>query len=139
MGHWHSATMIDHPKIISSAKSIIRHSPHAFSNTMFRPFINDVHGNPMILLSAVENILLIFLLLICLLNINIRKKNIDGFILLNLFFVILLFILIGLITSILGAMMRYRIIALPSLIFLIVYFYDEAKLKRFMWTSEEKI
>jgi hypothetical protein len=45
----------------------------------------------------------------------------------NAIMIILLFILIGLTTPILGAIVGYRIVALPSLMFLLVYFYDRDK------------
>ena len=52
----------------------------------------------------------------------------DPFVLFCMIFTILLFILIGLITPVLGAIVRYRIVALPCLVFVLIYYYDRAKL-----------
>ena len=128
IGTIHNASMISLPVFECSGSSILKSTPLAFINTMFRPFLTDVHGNPMILLSALENLLIIFLILASLLSGNLRGKRIDPFIIFNIFFIVLLFALIGLITPVLGAIVRYRIVALPGLMFLLVYYYDRKKL-----------
>jgi hypothetical protein len=126
----HAASVIAPVQYECSGPSILAHSPEAFLNTLFRPFFMDVRGNPMILLSALENLLLVLLLLLTLMFFKPCRREAVPFALFNLFFILLLFILIGLITPILGAMVRYRIIALPSLMFLVVLFYDREKLIR---------
>lgn len=125
-GTIHHASMISFPIIECSAMSILKNSPMAFCNTLFRPFLTDVHGNPMILLSAMENIMIIFLIIVCL--ISARKIKIDPIVIFNILFIILLFVLIGMISPVLGAIVRYRIVALPCLMFVLIYFYDREKL-----------
>ena len=128
MGNIHKATMISFPLIECTAVSIIKNSPAAFCNTLFRPFITDVHGNPMILLSALENILIILLIIVCLISINANRKKLNPIIIFSLIFIFLLFVLIGLISPVLGAMVRYRIVAIPNLLFVLIYYYDRIKL-----------
>jgi len=126
----HSATQIEMPRIECSTISIIEQSPHAFANTMFRPAVFDANGNPLILMAAIENVCILFLILLCLISFSARGKKTDGFVLLCLVFILMLFTLIGLITPVLGAIVRYKIIALPCLVFLLVYYYDRDKIIR---------
>ncbi len=128
LGTIHNASMISFPVIECSALSILKNSPMAFCNTLFRPFLTDVHGNPMILLSAMENILIIFLIIACI--ISARKIKTDPIVIFNIIFITLLFVLIGMISPVLGAIVRYRIVALPCLMFVLIYFYDREKLIR---------
>ena len=128
LGTIHNASMISFPVIECSAISILKNSPMAFCNTLFRPFLTDVHGNPMILLSAMENILIIFLIIACI--ISARKIKTDPIVIFNIIFITLLFVLIGMISPVLGAIVRYRIVALPCLMFVLIYFYDREKLIR---------
>ena len=128
LGTIHNASMISFPRIECSAVSILKNSPIAFSNTLFRPFLTDVHGNPMIFLSAMENIMILFLIIACL--ISARKIKTDPIVIFNIIFIILLFVLIGMISPVLGAIVRYRIIALPCLMFVLIYFYDREILIR---------
>ena len=128
IGEYHAASMIKPIVFECSGTSILQSSPRAFFNTLLRPLLTDVHGNPMILLSALENLLLLLIILLVVFAFKPCRKNEIQFVLFNVFFILLLFMLIGLITPILGAMVRYRIIALPSLIYLLVTFYDREKL-----------
>ena len=128
LGTIHNASMISFPVIECSAISILKNSPMAFCNTLFRPFLTDVHGNPMILLSAMENILIIFLIIAFI--ISARKIKTDPIVIFNIIFITLLFVLIGMISPVLGAIVRYRIVALPCLMFVLIYFYDREKLIR---------
>ncbi len=139
LGTIQKASMISIPLLECSAESVIKNSPLAFLTTLFRPFITDVHGNPMILLSALENIFIIILIFLCLCSLNIRQRKMDPFILFCMIFIILLFTLIGLISPVLGAIVRYRIVALPCLTFILVFYSDRKKLmKRFSFLIPTK-
>jgi hypothetical protein len=127
LGIIQKASMISIPMLECSAASIIKNAPQAFYTTLFRPSFSDVHGNPMILLSAFENLFIIILIVLCILSFN-RQKKMNAIIMFCIIFIVLLFMLIGLISPILGAIVRYRIVALPCLMFIIVYFYDKNKL-----------
>ena len=128
LGNIHHASMISVPYFECSAPSILKSTPQAFFNSMFRPFLTDVHGNPMILLAALENLLIILMVIVSIFSFKTHKKKMDPFVLFCMIFTILLFILVGLITPVLGAIVRYRIVALPCLVFVLIYYYDRAKL-----------
>jgi len=117
--------------------SIIRHSPEAVMRVLFRPFITD-STSPLILMASLENIFLLMIMLTCLLSIRKRVANRVPEIFnrplfyFSVFFVVLMFSLIGLITPILGAMVRYKVPALPFLMFIFISLYDrETFIRRF--------
>jgi len=130
IGDQHAARMIEPINYECSGPSILIHSPKAFLNTLFRPFFSDVNGNPLVLISAFENLILGFLFLIVILFFKPPNREAISFLMFNICMVVLLFVLIGLITPILGAIVRYRIIALPALTFIILNFYDREKMMK---------
>jgi hypothetical protein len=109
---------IEIPQIHPTAWSLLANAPSAVMRVLLRPSIND-SGSFFILLAAVENIFLAALAIICLLFAD--RTQIKSFQLFcfSIFFVICMYALIGLITPILGAMVRYRV---PSLLFFIYIF-----------------
>ncbi len=121
-------SVIEIPQLDYGLKSILINSPTAFFNTLLRPFPSDVHGNPFILISLFENILIVLVVVATFIY---RKKDIDPvspLILFSLFFVLLMFVLAGLITPIIGALVRYRVPALPFLLFLLISGIDHDRL-----------
>lgn len=121
-------SVIKIPQLEHGIISIIKNSPVAFLTALSRPFLTDIKGNFLILLSALETV---FILMLCFLAILFRKKAnvpIKPFLVFSFFFVLLLFTLSGLITPILGALVRYKVPALPFLMFLILPFIDFERL-----------
>ncbi len=115
-------------------KSFLSEIPLAFFHTLFRPFLWE-GKNPMFLLPAMENLLFTALLL---LGIFFRKKianpEIFGF---CLTFSILLLIVIGISTPVLGALVRYRIIAQPFLLIALLMIIDREKvMRKFSWLEK---
>ncbi|MEP7169737.1 MAG: hypothetical protein ABI855_10245 [Bacteroidota bacterium] len=111
--------------------SLIKNSPLAFYNTMFRPNLLDSHS-PFILLSAMENIFIICFGIITLLSITKKKIKITPMFYFSVIYVVALFILVGLITPVMGAIVRYKIQGLPFLFFIFLALIDKEKLlKRF--------
>ena len=106
-----------------NVKSIIKVIPEAIVNSFTRPWLWNV--NSIIQLPAVlENIL--FLTLIFLASIDLYRKRIQvkievNFIIFCLSFVLLNFIIIGAITPVSGALVRYKMIALPFLVMFILH------------------
>jgi hypothetical protein len=140
LGTIQKATMISIPLLECSAESVIKNSPAAFLTTMFRPTLSDVHGNPMILMAAVENLLIVIMILLCLFSLNTKQRKMEPFVLFCIIFIILLYMLIGLISPILGAIVRYKIVALPCLTFVLIYYSDSSKLmKRFSIIKQLKM
>ena len=114
------------PQITPSISSILIHAPAAFCITLLRPHLLESY-NVMMLLSAIENALILFLL-ICNLVMLIRKRGLkfNAIFLFSLFFVVIIFCLIGLVTPVLGAVVRYKVAALPFLM-LMLFFHDSWK------------
>ncbi len=116
-------SLIHLPEIKPELASVLHNAPNAFIVTLLRPHLLEAH-NSMMLLSAIENLLIFLLILINLLLLLKRKINnlsITPIILLSIFFVIITFCLIGLVTPVLGAVVRYKVAALPFLMLLLFY------------------
>ncbi len=112
-----------------SAWSIISHVPEAVVRVLVRPTINEA-SSVVILMAAIENFLILLIILMCILSFKrseIFKQPVFYF---SIFFVVLMFSLIGLITPILGAMVRYKVPALPFLVFVFISMYDRDALKK---------
>ncbi len=109
------------PNLVSFAKA----TPLALFTALFRPFIWEAR-NPMFLLPALENLLLILLiLLVIIFPKKISNPEMFGF---CISFSLLLFLVIGLTTPVLGALVRYRIAAQPFLLISLLMLVDRTKL-----------
>lgn len=109
------------PNLASFAKA----SPRALVKSLLRPFPWEA-GSLIMLLPALENLLLPLLILILLFA---RRKSVSpaltGF---CLGYAILLLLVMGLTTPVLGALVRYRIAALPFLLIGLLTMIDSEKL-----------
>lgn len=107
--------------------SFIKASPKAFINTLTRPWPTELKGI-LFYPPLFENLFIIFILFI---GWFYRKKVNPQqwkFIVFCLTFSILLFVIIGLTTPIIGAIVRYKIPAMPFLIIVALLFFDGSKL-----------
>jgi hypothetical protein len=107
--------------------SFIKASPKAFINTLTRPWPTELKGI-LFYPPLFENLFIIFILFI---GWFYRKKVNPQqwkFIVFCLTFSILLFVIIGLTTPIIGAIVRYKIPAMPFLIIVAILFFDGSKL-----------
>ncbi|MCW3084284.1 MAG: hypothetical protein JWP12_1650 [Bacteroidetes bacterium] len=89
----------------------IAYSPHAFVNTLIHPTVFEITSKYHLLI-ALENIAIIILILLAIIFFDktaLKKKEV---LLFCLFFAIILFVLIGITTPAIGAMVRYKTIAL---------------------------
>ncbi len=110
--------------------NILINSPKAFLNTLLRPHLFESFSL-FTLLSAIENLLILVIGIIALFFIKIRGIN-KNLLVFSLFFVLITFILIGLTTPVFGAIVRYKIPALPFLIIIFIMIFDKEKfLKKF--------
>ena len=102
------------------ACTVFENAPSAFTRTLARPFIWET-DNPLMLLAAIENVLLIIFMACCIFGtsstIAFRWKGLHWS---ALFLVLSLGVLIGLITPILGALVRYKVPVLPFLVLILV-------------------
>jgi hypothetical protein len=86
-------------------------APLALINTLFRPFFGDI-SSPLLILPMLENCVLILMIILAIVFPLKGRKN-NRIIYFCFFFSLLLFILLGLTTPVLGALVRYRIPGLP--------------------------
>ena len=109
--------------------SILKAVPNALINSFFRPFFGDI-TSIIVIPALIENILIIISMLFSIMFFNIKKvkKNL-AVIFFMLSFVITLFVLIGLTTPVLGALVRYKVPALPFLFILFLFFIDFEKIR----------
>ena len=116
-----SGSLYDIPKL-EDRIDIFLYGPLAVINVLFRPMLWEVRS-PFYLLSAMENLFLI----ITLIGAFIFRKKIkwnNQWAIFNWSFVILLAALIGLVTPVLGAVVRYKIPLLPFLFVAIFFIVD---------------
>jgi len=106
--------------------SFVINAPMAFFNTLFRPFFFE-SISPFIIMAGFENLLILVIMIFCILYVNIRKTSANLF-WFCLYFVMITFILTGLITPVMGAIVRYKVPALPFLIILFLLILDKEKL-----------
>ncbi|CAN5379487.1 hypothetical protein BH11BAC1_BH11BAC1_14830 [soil metagenome] len=121
-----ASSAIQIPEFDPTPASILLHAPSAVLRVLTRPSIFDSHS-PLILLSAIENILLILLGLTCLFFSRWDSKFSPHLFWLSIYFVVCMYSLIGLITPVLGAMVRYKV---PALLFLIYCFIAVLDIKK---------
>ena len=112
--HEQAGSFIEPFELKASFISFAYFAPMALINTLFRPFFGDV-SSPLLILSLFENLALILMIMLPVFFPLKGKKNMR-IIYFCFFFSILLFILLGLTTPVLGALVRYRIPALPFFI-----------------------
>lgn len=125
-----AGSYISSPVLEPTTWSLIKNAPWAFANTLFRPFLLDVYS-PLVLFAAAENLIIIVMIILSIAFFN--KKLISNYSLLyfSIFFVIIMFVLCGLVTPVMGALVRYKIPALPFLFVIFLFVTDFEKIKTF--------
>ncbi len=107
--------------------SIIKYTPNAWLNTFIRPYLWESYS-PFVLMSSLENLMFVGLFILVLLFP--KKGNKEWFyILFCLVFVFTLFTIVGLMIPIFGALVRYKVPALPFLAIALLMLIDFDKLK----------
>ncbi len=107
--------------------SLLKNSPQAFLNTIFRPYLWEVKS-PMMLMAGAENILFIVCIILCLVFIKSYDAIRWEYVLFCLSFVFIQFLIIGETTPVLGAIARYKVPALPFLLIAFLLLADKEKL-----------
>lgn len=121
-----SQSYIAIPELLNKRKRLITTAPHALVNASFRPFFGD-EGSWLKIPAIIETIALFaFLAYAFVYSGTNRKKNAE-IILFLLAFSIVLLLLIGWITPVLGAIARYRIPAYLSLFIISLLLYRKRK------------
>jgi hypothetical protein len=125
-----TGSYINTPLLYPTWASVLKNSPVAFLTTTFRPHILEAK-KPVMLFSAIENVFIFLFILAC---IFFFRKNMENrsMIYFCLAVVIPLFLLIGLTTPVLGAVVRYKIPALPFLLIAFLFLFDKEKFLKSM-------
>jgi len=125
-----AGSMIDPVPLEPHFLSVLKYSPVAVLNTLFRPFPNDVNSLIMVPV-LIENIIIAIAII---LTIIFHEKKVQHvrIIFFCLFFVVVLSIITGLTTPVLGALARYRIPLLPFLFMMLFLLIDFEKIERFL-------
>ena len=114
-----AGSLIQIPELKPGFMNLLISIPVGLFTSLFRPFITDT-GAVLNTISAIENTLILLLSLVLLSKFriqNIRGKIIPVF---CLFYTICTFSLIGMITPVLGAIVRYKAQALPFMVAMLV-------------------
>jgi len=115
------------PLVDSTVVSVTSKLPIGFWDSMMKPYIWQ-SKNPMMLMSAAENIAVIILLIYALVYHD-RKKTYDyNLILFICLSVGLYFGIIGIMTPVLGNLVRYKVVMMPLLVFVLLLIVDEKRL-----------
>ncbi len=113
------------PPLDNGLVSMIVNLPNALHNSFFRPTIFEAKSATM-LMAAVENIMIVALLIVGILFL--RPKNFTNRdVWYCLSFIFIFFALIGLTTPVLGALVRYKVPALPFLGIAVLLLINEEK------------
>lgn len=124
-----SGSRIEVPALEPTITSFLAHVPRSLLNSLLRPHIAEAK-NPFMLMAAFENLLIALLLITAILF---YKHPVSP----PLFwfcisFTIFLFIITGLVTPVLGALVRYKMPALPFLAIALLMIIDMEKLARWL-------
>ena len=106
-----AGSFIELPVLDNGLKSIIVNAPHAFATSLLRPTVFEP-GSAAMMMAGVENLLILGVLVAGFFFIKPHNLAIPD-VWYCLSFIIILFVLIGLTTPVLGSLVRYKVPALP--------------------------
>ena len=107
--------------------SFLKNSPKALLNTILRPYIWELKS-PIMLLAGLETLLIFVILFVIIFFIKPLKEIKWEYVLFCFSFVLIQFLIIGETTPVLGAVARYKTIALPFLLIGLLFMLDKEKL-----------
>ncbi len=108
-----AGSIISLPLLDNGLMSIVTNAPRAFATSLLRPTIFET-GSATMMMAGVENLLIICVLAAGLFYLK-PQNLVNHDVWYCLSFIIILFVLIGLTTPVLGALVRYKVPALPFL------------------------
>lgn len=115
------------PVVDSTIVSVVSKLPIGLWDSMMKPYLWQSR-NPMMLMSAAENIALIILFILSLMYRD-RKKTYDYNLLVFICVsVAVYFSIIGIMTPVLGNLVRYKVVLMPLLVFVLLYVVDSRRL-----------
>lgn len=99
-------------------KSFVLNAPEAFFNTLCRPFIWEAKS-PFEIAAAIENLFLLLLIIYAIVKLD-RQKLFHPLVPFCFTFVLVLFVLSGIATPVVGALVRYKTPGLPFLVVMVL-------------------
>lgn len=125
-----TGSTIETPRLEPNFWSVFKASPVALLNAMFRPFPWNIRS-PFMLLSGIENLIILLLLVLCVARFQSSALTHPIFwVAITFSFSIL--ILTGLVTPVVGAIVRYKVPALPFLVCALIAVIDTASIEQFL-------
>lgn len=123
----HANSVIDIPRLDGQYLTLIKSAPQAFINVLFRPSILEIK-NPLMLFAAGENFFLIlFIAFAVMMAVKNKFLDVPDLFYVALFFSSAIFVLTGLVTPILGAVVRYKVPAYPFFLFVVIAIIPQGK------------
>jgi len=122
----HSGSLLTQHLLQPDLLSMLRDAPFAFYNTLVRPYIFEADSF-LILFSALENLMIFAIILLCLVFFRWRIPWLPVFFLCFFFFAGT-YTLTGLTTPVMGAMVRYKVPAMPFLLIFFIMMLNKDKL-----------
>jgi len=108
-----TGSSISIPKLDGSVISTVKAAPMALVNALLRPFPQEINS-PFMLMAAIENMLLMLLLLLVVFRYAAGKQT-HSLVFMAVAFAVVILLLTGLVTPVVGAIVRYKVPALPFL------------------------
>jgi hypothetical protein len=124
-----AGSIIEINKLEPTLSSFIQNAPAALKNTFLRPYITELKS-PMMMLAGIESLIILLILLLCLIFMKPLKDIRWEFVIFCLSFVLIQFLIIGETTPVLGAVARYKTIALPFLVIAFLFILDKEKIAK---------
>jgi len=121
-----SGSLISENLLQPTLYDVIIHIPVALFNSLVRPFIFEA-DSAVVLFAALENIFILLLIIVCLVFASKKIRYKSEFLFCVLFFAAL-YILTGLTTPVFGAMVRYKVPAMPFMLISIFILLDKNKI-----------
>jgi hypothetical protein len=115
---------------------LLRLSPYAFYTGLFRPTFLDI-TNPMMLMSALESFLFMLGIILSIAFFKKPEKHQVNMLLCCVVIILVLCTIIGLATANFGSLVRYKVPAIPFIIFMCICLIDVVKVKA-IWQKVKK-
>lgn len=125
-----TGSTIETPRLEPNFWSVLKASPVALLNATFRPFPWNIRS-PFMMLSGIENLIILLLLVLCFVRFQSGALSHPTFwVAITFSFCIL--ILTGLVTPVVGAIVRYKVPALPFLVCAMLALIDTDSIEQFL-------
>lgn len=111
--------------------SVLKASPMALVNALFRPFPWNIRS-PFMLLSGVENLIILVLIILATVGVCHGRPALNPTFWVAVSFSLVILILTGLVTPVVGAIVRYKVPALPFLTCALLTLIDTDVIEQFL-------